>query len=467
MAVGDPAHAAGPGAGRPDRARLSASSPSAPRPTCPRSAGSPPSTARPTSSSRWPPATWTPNTEVLGPVRRRRRRPAGPAGAAARGRRAGGGPAGGAGRAQRGQAAARARPRRPAHVLASGSASYTRPVRIVFAGTPETALPTLDALLASRHEVAAVLTRPDAAVRTRTHAAPSPVAEHAAAHGHRGADAGDAVRPGVPRPAARHRPGLLPDRGVRRPAAPRGARHSRVRLDQPALLGAARLARSRPGAAVDHGRRRGHRSHRVQPGRGARRRPGPRHDHRAHPRRRHGRHACSTGSPGRVPRWWSTPSTTSRTATSRAHPQPEDGVSYAAKLTTDDARVDWNRPAFAVDRQIRGCTPDPGAWTMLGGRAAQARPGPRRRRRRRWSRAGWTSASARCGWAPRRRTSCSATCSRSAASGCRQPTGRRGTTFADAPVLLVTDPVRLVAVRRAARRRRARRLRQPGAARRC
>jgi methionyl-tRNA formyltransferase len=49
-----------------------------------------------------------------------------------------------------------------------------------------------------------------------------------------------------------------------------------------------------------------------------------------------------------------------------AHPQPEDGVSYAAKLTTDDAHVDWDSPAFAVDRQIRGCTPEPGAWTMLG-----------------------------------------------------------------------------------------------------
>jgi methionyl-tRNA formyltransferase len=49
-----------------------------------------------------------------------------------------------------------------------------------------------------------------------------------------------------------------------------------------------------------------------------------------------------------------------------AQAQPEDGVSYAGKLTTDDARVDWTRPAFAVDRQIRGCTPVPGAWTSLG-----------------------------------------------------------------------------------------------------
>jgi len=50
-----------------------------------------------------------------------------------------------------------------------------------------------------------------------------------------------------------------------------------------------------------------------------------------------------------------------------AHPQTEQGLSYAPKLTVDDARVDWTRPAFAVDRQIRGCTPAPGAWTMLNG----------------------------------------------------------------------------------------------------
>ncbi|WP_019146551.1 methionyl-tRNA formyltransferase [Aeromicrobium massiliense] len=45
--------------------------------------------------------------------------------------------------------------------------------------------------------------------------------------------------------------------------------------------------------------------------------------------------------------------------------QQEEGVSYAPKLTTGDARVDWTRPAFAIDRQVRGCTPAPGAWTML------------------------------------------------------------------------------------------------------
>jgi len=43
--------------------------------------------------------------------------------------------------------------------------------------------------------------------------------------------------------------------------------------------------------------------------------------------------------------------------------QPSDGVSYAPKITTDDARISWDRPALAVDRHIRTCTPAPGAWT--------------------------------------------------------------------------------------------------------
>jgi methionyl-tRNA formyltransferase len=50
----------------------------------------------------------------------------------------------------------------------------------------------------------------------------------------------------------------------------------------------------------------------------------------------------------------------------RAIPQPAEGVSYAPKLTTEDARVRWDTPALAVGRQIRACTPGPGAWTMLG-----------------------------------------------------------------------------------------------------
>ncbi|WP_433826149.1 methionyl-tRNA formyltransferase [Actinoplanes sp. CA-015351] len=53
--------------------------------------------------------------------------------------------------------------------------------------------------------------------------------------------------------------------------------------------------------------------------------------------------------------------------TARAHPQPADGVTFAPKLTVDDARIRWDDPAFAVDRRIRACTPAPGAWTTLRG----------------------------------------------------------------------------------------------------
>ena len=53
--------------------------------------------------------------------------------------------------------------------------------------------------------------------------------------------------------------------------------------------------------------------------------------------------------------------------TLRAVPQPAEGVSLAPKLTPADARVDWKLPAHLIDRQIRACTPDPGAWTEFDG----------------------------------------------------------------------------------------------------
>ncbi|WP_299637175.1 methionyl-tRNA formyltransferase [uncultured Ruegeria sp.] len=48
-------------------------------------------------------------------------------------------------------------------------------------------------------------------------------------------------------------------------------------------------------------------------------------------------------------------------------PQPEIGVTYAAKIDKSEARVDWSRPAVEVDRQIRGLSPFPGAWTEIEG----------------------------------------------------------------------------------------------------
>jgi methionyl-tRNA formyltransferase len=47
-------------------------------------------------------------------------------------------------------------------------------------------------------------------------------------------------------------------------------------------------------------------------------------------------------------------------------PQPADGVTVAPKVTVEDARVRWDLPAHVVDRRIRAVTPNPGAWTMIG-----------------------------------------------------------------------------------------------------
>ncbi|MDB6454581.1 methionyl-tRNA formyltransferase [Falsirhodobacter sp. 20TX0035] len=48
-------------------------------------------------------------------------------------------------------------------------------------------------------------------------------------------------------------------------------------------------------------------------------------------------------------------------------PQPEEGVTYAAKIDKAEARIDWSRPAVEVDRQIRGLSPFPGAWCLVEG----------------------------------------------------------------------------------------------------
>ncbi len=47
-------------------------------------------------------------------------------------------------------------------------------------------------------------------------------------------------------------------------------------------------------------------------------------------------------------------------------PQPNEGATYAAKLTRDSGRLDWAQPAARLDLQVRGLTPWPGTWAMLG-----------------------------------------------------------------------------------------------------
>ena len=57
-----------------------------------------------------------------------------------------------------------------------------------------------------------------------------------------------------------------------------------------------------------------------------------------------------------------------------ARPQQAEGTSYAPKITVDDAQVDWDEPAMGVDRRIRACTPAPGAWTTYDGTRVKLGP---------------------------------------------------------------------------------------------
>ncbi len=57
-----------------------------------------------------------------------------------------------------------------------------------------------------------------------------------------------------------------------------------------------------------------------------------------------------------------------------ARAQPSEGISHAAKLTVEEARVRFELPAAVVDRHVRGCTPAPGAWTTFRGERLKIGP---------------------------------------------------------------------------------------------
>lgn len=237
-------------------------------------------------------------------------------------------------------------------------------MRLVFAGTPEAAVPSLEALVASRHEVAAVITRPDAAAGRGRTLRPSPVAEAARAHGI------EVLTPGRPSdPEFMERLRTIGPACI--PIVAYGALIRREALDipefgwinlhfsvLPSWRGAAPVQRSImagdevTGATVfslveglDEGPVLGTITELIRPddtaailldrlaGLGS---------------------ALLTDVVDHI-----------EDGDIGAVPQPEENISYAHKLTTEDGRIVWNRPAFAVDRQIRGCTPAPGAWTLL------------------------------------------------------------------------------------------------------
>jgi methionyl-tRNA formyltransferase len=237
-------------------------------------------------------------------------------------------------------------------------------VRLIFAGTPEVTLPSLDALAASAHELVAVVTRPDAPAGRGRRLVRSPAGAWA---DERGIEVLTPQRPREPEFLQRLRE-LAPDcvpvvayGALVPPSALEIPKHGWVNLHfslLPAWRGAAPVQHAVlhgdevTGASVfeleagmDTGPVYGTLTEQIRPA-----------DTSGDLLAR-----LATEGAGLLVAVLDA----IEAGTARAHPQPADGVSMAPKITVDDARVRWGDPAFAVDRRIRACTPAPGAWTTL------------------------------------------------------------------------------------------------------
>lgn len=237
-------------------------------------------------------------------------------------------------------------------------------MRLLFAGTPAVALPSLDALLASRHEVVAVLTRPDArAGRGRT-LTPSPVKQRALEAGIEVLTPTTLRDPELQQRLAALAPDAAPVVAYGNLVPPEVLdlpRHGWVNLHfsvLPAWRGAAPVQHAiiagdevtgastfRIEAGLDTGPVYGTLTETIRPTDTA-------GDLLAR--------LADAGS-GLLVRTLDALEEGILTPV----PQPGDGISVAPRLSTEDAQVRWRHPAMAVDRRIRGCTPAPGAWTTL------------------------------------------------------------------------------------------------------
>ncbi|MYR42092.1 methionyl-tRNA formyltransferase [Streptomyces sp. SID5910] len=254
-------------------------------------------------------------------------------------------------------------------------------MKLVFAGTPEVAVPALDALIASeRHEVAAVVTRPDAPAGRGRRLVASPVAERAEEAGI------EVLKPAKPRdPEFLERlREIAPDCC---PVVAYGALLPRVALDVPAQgwvnLHFSLLPAWRGAAPVQHALMAGDEitgasTFLIEEGLDS----GPVYGTVTETVR-------PTDTSGDLLTRLAFAGAGLLAATMdgiedgslKAVPQPADGVTLAPKITVEDARIDWNAPALRVDRVVRGCTPAPGAWTTFRGerlKLVQAVPVPDR-----------------------------------------------------------------------------------------
>lgn len=247
-------------------------------------------------------------------------------------------------------------------------------MRLVFAGTPEVALPSLRLLLESdRHEVVAVITRPAARAGRGRQQVASPVQQLAESAGVQVLTPQSPADPEFLQQLSDYSPDCCPVvayGALLRPAALAIPRYGWVNLHfslLPAWRGAAPVQ-----AAILHGDEvTGASTFQIEAG-------------------------LDTGPVFGVVTEAIRPADTSADLLGRladsgaglllatmdgiesgalvAQPQPGDGVSIAAKLSTADAYVDFATPAQHIDRLIRACTPAPGAWTMFRGERVKLAP---------------------------------------------------------------------------------------------
>ena len=247
-------------------------------------------------------------------------------------------------------------------------------MRVVFAGTPEPALPSLRRLIESpRHDVVAVLTRPDAAAGRRAKLAPSPVARLALDHDL------PVLRPS--RPNSDEFIGELTELAPQVCAVVAyGALLSERLLAVPergwvnlhfSLLPAWRGAAPVQAAIAAGDTVTGATTFQIEPSLDS----GPVYGVVTEP-------IGSTDTAGDLLDRLSISGAALLETTLdgladgslTAVPQPAEGVTVAPKITVEGARVRWDLPAHVVDRRIRSVTPNPGAWTMIG--ALRVKVGP-------------------------------------------------------------------------------------------
>ncbi|WP_062909448.1 methionyl-tRNA formyltransferase [Mycobacterium avium] len=239
-------------------------------------------------------------------------------------------------------------------------------MRLVFAGTPEPALPALRRLLDSpRHEVIAVLTRPDAASGRRGKPEPSPVAR-------------EALDRGIPvlRPARPNSPEFVAELAQLAPDCCAVVAYGALLRDEllavpphgwinlhfsllPAWRGAAPVQ-----AAIAAGDTiTGATTFRIEPALDS----GPIYGvvtEAIRPTDTAGELLARLAVSGAELLSATLDGIADSTLTPR--PQPPEGVSIAPKITVEQARVRWDLPAPVVERRIRAVTPNPGAWTVIG-----------------------------------------------------------------------------------------------------